>query len=69
VVQLTPSRYHGEDHYIPRYILIAISLLLAVSAVRSGQRLDRVIGIAVLAVSGGLLIYIARAWIFLTGHE
>jgi hypothetical protein len=52
---LTPSRYFGVEHYIPRYILLALSVGFGLNAIRRGTRADRLIGIAVLVVGVGLI--------------
>ncbi len=58
---IAPSRYFPDlDHYIPRYILLALAIGFGLSAVRSGRRQDRVLGIAVLAVGGYLVVCIVR---------
>jgi hypothetical protein len=61
---IAPSRYWpGLDHYIPRYVLLALGIGFGLSAVRSGQRVDRLFGIAVLVVGLGMVAYIAWACI------
>ena len=56
---VTPSRYWPDpEHDIPRYVLLAPSIGFGLAAVRSGQRVDRLLGIAVLLVGGGLVLYI-----------
>jgi hypothetical protein len=65
---ITPSRYWPNlDHYIPRYVLLALSVGFGLSAVRSGRRLDRVFGIAVLVVGCGMVVHIASACLRITG--
>jgi hypothetical protein len=59
---ITPSRYWPDlDHYVPRYVLLTLSIGFAISAARSGLRVDRLLGLAVLLVGGGMAVYIARA--------
>jgi hypothetical protein len=58
---ITPSRYWPLDHYIPRYILLALSVGFGLSAVRSAQRMDKLLGISVVIVGGGMVAYIIRA--------
>jgi hypothetical protein len=54
-----PSRYRPDlSHYIPRYILLAPSLGFGLDALHSKQRVDRMFGIAVLVVGGGVVAYI-----------
>ncbi len=56
---IAPSRYWPDlDHYIPRYVLLALSVGFGLSAVRSGLRVDRLLGIAVLVVGVGMVTYI-----------
>lgn len=55
---ITPSRYWTINHYIPRYVLLALSIGFGLSALRSSQRLNRLLGIAVVAVSGVTVAYI-----------
>ena len=38
---ITPSQYFDIYHYIPRYVLLALSIGFGLSAVRSGRRLGR----------------------------
>lgn len=38
---ITPSVYFDIYHYIPRYVLLALSIGFGLSAVRSGHRLGR----------------------------
>jgi len=65
---ITPSRYWPDlDHYIPRYVLLALSVGFGISAVRRGQRADRLLGIAVLVVGGYMVVYIIRACLRITG--
>jgi hypothetical protein len=65
---ITPSRYWQDlDHYIPRYVLLALSIGFGFSAIRSGHRVDRVFGIAVLAVGGGMVAYIIRECLRIIG--
>ena len=60
---ITPSQYFDIYHYIPRYVLLALSIGFGLSAVRSGRRMDRLLGIAVLVVGGYLLeIIITSCW-------
>ena len=35
---ITPSQYFDIYHYIPRYVLLALSIGFGLSAVRSGRR-------------------------------
>ncbi len=59
---ITPTVYFPNlDHYIPRYVLLALSVGLGLSAVRSGKRLERVFGLAVLIAGLGMVAYIIRA--------
>lgn len=55
---ITASRYWELDHYILRYIMLAFSVGFALSAIRTGRRVDRVFGIAVIVTGGGLVAYI-----------
>jgi hypothetical protein len=56
---ITASPYYpNPDHYIPRYVLLAFSVGLGISAVRSSRRMDRLIGVAVLGVGISLVAYI-----------
>jgi hypothetical protein len=65
---IIPSPYIPNlDHYIPRYVLLAISVGLGLSAVRSAQRLDKVFGIGVVLVGGGMVVYIASECLKITG--
>ncbi len=66
---IIPSRYWPDlAHYLPRYVLLAVSVGFALNAVRSKQRVDRVFGIAVLVVGGGLAVYIIRECLRITGQ-
>ncbi|HTK74442.1 MAG TPA: hypothetical protein VL371_04235 [Gemmataceae bacterium] len=57
---ITPSSYIPElDHYVPRYVVLALSVGLAISAIRSRQRLDKLFGIAVVLVGGWMVAHIA----------
>jgi hypothetical protein len=47
---ITPSPYWDLGHYIPRYVLLALSVGFGLNAVRRGGRVDRLIGVAVLVV-------------------
>ena len=38
---ITPSQYFDIYHYIPRYVLLALSIGFGLSAVRSARRLGR----------------------------
>jgi len=59
---ITPSRYYPDlAHYIPRYVLLGLSVGFGLSAVRSRARVDRAFGIAVLVVGICLVVYIVRA--------
>src|SRR5262249_36320863 len=51
------------NHYIPAIVLLALSVGFGLSAVRSRQRAERPLGIAVLTVGCGMVAYIA--WIYL----
>ena len=56
---ITPSRYWPDlDHYIPRYILLALGVGFGLDAVRSGRPADRLFGIAVLVIGGSMVAYI-----------
>jgi hypothetical protein len=58
---ITPSRKWPDlAYYIPRYVMLALSIGFGLSAVRSKQRVDRVFGIAVVVVGGGMVAYIIR---------
>jgi hypothetical protein len=58
---ITPSQHWPDlDHYIPRYVLLALSVGFGLSAVRYGHRVDRVFGIATVVVGGGLVVYIIK---------
>jgi hypothetical protein len=47
--------------------LLALSVGFSISAVRSGQKTDRLLGIAVLVVGGAMVAYIAWACLSITG--
>lgn len=65
---IAPSVYWPDlSHYIPRYVVLALSVGFGLSAVRSGRRLDRLFGIAVLVVGLGMVAYIVRACLRITG--
>ena len=56
---ITPSPYWPDlDHYIPRYVLLALSVGLGVAAIGSPQRIDKVFGIAVVVAGGWMVVYI-----------
>jgi hypothetical protein len=58
---ITPSRKLPDlTYYIPRYVLLALSIGFGLGAVRSVQRVDRIFGIAVLVVGSGMVAYIIR---------
>lgn len=59
---IAPSPYIPDlDHYIPRYVLLALAVGFGLSATRSHRREDRLCGIAVLVVGGYLVVYVARS--------
>jgi hypothetical protein len=65
---IAPSHYWPDlDHYIPRYVLLALGIGFGLSAVRSGRRQDRLIGVVVLVVGLGMVAYIVRASFHITG--
>jgi hypothetical protein len=65
---ITPSRYWPDlDHYIPRYVALALGIGFGLSAVRSGRRPERLIGVAVLVVGLGMVAYIIEACLRITG--
>ncbi len=65
---IAPSGYWPDlDHYVPRYVLLALCVGFGLSAVRSGRGLDRPFGTAVLVVGGGMVAYIVRACLRITG--
>ncbi len=65
---ITPSRYSPElSHYIPRYVLLALSIGFGLGAVRSRLRADKVFGIAVVVAGCGLVAYIAHACLEISG--
>lgn len=67
---ITPSRYYPElDHYIPRYVVLSLSVGFSISAVRSQLRIDRIFGIASLVTGGWMVMYIIRHCIRITGGE
>ena len=56
---IAPSGYYPDlMHYIPLYVLLALSVGFGLSAVRSSRRVDRVFGIAVLTVGLYMVIYV-----------
>ena len=56
---IAPSRYCPDlSYYIPRYILSALSIGFGLNARHSKHREDRLFGIAVLVVGGGVVAYI-----------
>lgn len=58
---ITPSMKEPDPaDYIPRYILLALSVGFSLHAIRSKQRVDRTFGIAVLVVGTGMVAYIVR---------
>ena len=65
---ITPSPYWDLDHYILRYVLLAVSVGCGLSAVRRGGRADRLIGIAILVVGLGLVGYIALSCLRIMGR-
>jgi hypothetical protein len=65
---ITPSPYWPDlDHYIPRYVILALSVGFGLNAVRSGHRVDRVLGIAVLIAGGYMVQYIIRECLRING--
>ena len=67
---LTQARYLPNlDFYVRRYVLLALSIGFALSAVCSRVQLDRLIGIAVLVVGMALLTYIIDACLSLSGQR
>jgi hypothetical protein len=66
---ITPSRYWPDlGHYIPRYVLLALSVGFGLSATRSAWRLDRLLGIAVVLVGGGMAAYIIKECLRILGQ-
>jgi hypothetical protein len=66
---ITPSVYWPDlAYYVPRYVLLALSVGFALSAVRSGQRVDRVLGVAVLVVGGGMVAYVIGECLRIAGR-
>ena len=66
---LTPSSYWPDlSHYIPRYILLALSIGFGLHALHSEQREDRMLGIAVLVVGGGVVAYIINECLHIMGR-
>ena len=64
---IAPSRYFPDlDHYIPRYIILALAVGFGLSAVRSRRRMDRLLGVPVLVIGGYLVVYIVR-WCMIYG--
>jgi hypothetical protein len=59
---IAPSWYIPElEHYIPRYILLALAVGSGLSAARSRQQIDRLLGIPVLVVGAGMVVYIIKS--------
>ena len=56
---IAPSPYWPDlDHYIPRYVLLALSIGFGLAAIRSGERADRILGFAVVLGGGVVVVYI-----------
>jgi hypothetical protein len=66
---ITPNeKLPDPADYIPRYVLLALSVGFALHAVRSKQRVDRVFAIAVLVVGVGMVAYIIRECLRITNR-
>ena len=66
---IVPSPYWPNlNHYIPRYILLAVSVGFTVNAIRSRIRVDRVFGIAVVLVGGCMVVHIAMECLRIIGR-
>jgi hypothetical protein len=58
---ISPSRYYPDlDHYLSRYILLALSVGCAIHAIRAGRRGDQLIGLGVLVAGLGLVAHVVR---------
>jgi hypothetical protein len=56
---ITPSRYYPDlVHYVPRYIILALAVGFGLSAVRSRQEMDLLLGMPVLFLGGFFVVYI-----------
>jgi hypothetical protein len=66
---ITPSAYIPDlNHYIPRYVLLALSVGVGLSAVRRGGRGDRLIGVAVMVVGLGMVAHIVLYCLSILGR-